>query len=84
MVVIILDEEEENEKNTMKRYGIHESLRKRKTEGESWILYRHLIYDEEFFSSIFVYCHSNLMNCLEKLRMTSPKETPFLEKAKKN
>lgn len=52
MVAIILDAEEENEK-TQRRYWIHESVRKRKTEGEYWTLYRHLVDDEEKFFSYF-------------------------------
>ncbi|KAJ8961703.1 hypothetical protein NQ318_021303 [Aromia moschata] len=55
MIAIILDEEEENEtqKKTIRRYWIHEALRKRKAEGEYWTLYRHLVNDEDIFFQYF-------------------------------
>ncbi|KAJ8954532.1 hypothetical protein NQ318_000766 [Aromia moschata] len=57
MIAIILDEEEEKEtqKKTIRRYWIHEALRKRKAEGEYWTLYRHLVDDEEQFFQEMVY-----------------------------
>ncbi|KAL4720971.1 hypothetical protein ACJJTC_019231 [Scirpophaga incertulas] len=53
MIAIILDEEEEENQKPTRRYWIHDTLKKRKTEGEYWTLYRHLVEDEEKFFQYF-------------------------------
>lgn len=55
IIATILDEEEEElkRKEPVRRYWVHDALRKRKTEGEYWTLYRHLIDDEEKFHLYF-------------------------------
>lgn len=77
MVAIILDEEEEN-RGTQRRYWIHESLRKRKTEGEYWTLYRHLVDDEEKFFSYFRMTSFQFNELLRKIENDITKRnTPF-------
>lgn len=53
MIAIILDEEEKENKRNTRRYWMHDSIKERKTEGEYWTLFRHLVDDEEKFWQYF-------------------------------
>ncbi|GBP87903.1 hypothetical protein EVAR_66382_1 [Eumeta japonica] len=53
LIAMILDEEEEENQKTTRRYWIHDSVKERKTEGEFWTLYKHLVEDEEKFFQYF-------------------------------
>jgi hypothetical protein len=52
---ILLEEEniQNSEKRKRKRFSVHKTLNKRKTEGEYWTLYKELMDDEEKFFQYF-------------------------------
>lgn len=82
MVAIILDEEEKNEnkKKSIRRYWVHEALRKRKTEGEYWTLYKHLVDDEEKFVQYFRMTSFQFNEMLRKIKNNiTKKNTNFRE-----
>lgn len=82
MIAIILDEEEEECPKKTRRYWIHNSLKKRKTEGEYWTLFRHLVDDEEKFFQYFRMCTFKFNDLLKKIENDIvKKKTQTLENA---
>jgi hypothetical protein len=71
MLLLLLEEEDLQNNKRRKRFSVHKMLKRRKTEGEYWTIFKELIDGEENLFSIFTFIAISVQCAVGKNQSTN-------------